>query len=75
MKVVLPECRFAEPLFDGIAKDAFRLFTNEGENASSGIGFPDNALDRVDKISEPLLRSDGFGAALVRVQSLSASTV
>ena len=75
VKVILTECRFAQPLFDGKAKDAFRLFTDERKSESLGIGFPDNALDGVDEISKAPLCSDSFGAALIGVQCLSARTV
>jgi hypothetical protein len=54
--VILPERRLAQPTLNGVAEDAFGFLAHEQEFERHCIGFPDDPLDRVDQIAEPVLR-------------------
>ena len=49
MRVAAPEVRFVDPLADGIPEDGLGVGANEEELKRLGIGFPDNAAERLDE--------------------------
>src|SRR5512145_1624353 len=55
MDVIGPEIGLIDPAFFRIAEDSFRLLADKGEAKGSGISFPHDAVDGVDKIFVSLL--------------------
>ena len=61
MHMVLPECRFGQPAFHRVAQDALGLLADERKLETRHIRFPNNRLDRINQVAEPLLCSYCFG--------------
>ena len=54
--VILPERRLAQPALDRVTEDALGLLAYEQEFERHCIGLPDDPIDGVDQIAEPVLR-------------------